>query len=1176
MAKKKWLASFLGLASAVCLGVGFVSLPTDVETANAEGKTIIADFSSNTDPTVTKFMVGIHDRSQNLDTTLAMFTGEDTTYHTWYPDWTFLTYKTGVDTTTNVGEANGTYLKVGLIPQYASMTTETTFSFTGVESGKIGKLIVRAYIQLNATETSNTTITFKSLDGTGSFVYNTYGNEGKWVDIEIAGSNLKNVVNTDTFSGFTMSVVNAQGSGCYVDFKNSWHDFKAAPCYVMLDSVSYESEAAATYNVTYNYGGKLENTTQEVNANPYKATKPADPLVAGYDFGGWFTDEACTTAYDFDTVLTEDITLYAKWTEVVMADGILTDFSGSDASLSDLTIGTHSVPVDQNNEMFSGVGFETYYPEKTFLTYKKGIDSLTDVGEEGKNYLKVGMLPYFAGGYLEFKVTFNNGIEAEKLGAVSFRMYINLNSSAATKITISSLDGQGTYVYKTEGKDGQWVDVEISGTELAKIANAETFAGFGFKIENAGGSGFYQELKNSWHQCEKEPCYVMLDNVSYVEKTAEYTVTFDYGDKAENATQVLTAAPFKATAPTDPFVSGYKIEGWYADAEFTTEYDFDTVVTEDITLYAKWVEVIVSGGIIADMTNTSVVLGTADIERESYTDWANYNVGFGGTFPEFGTFWETNVEGSEDGNALRVNAIGFNLTPAVGFGITFLAPLTVADIGSITLRMYMHLDKVGDSVFRVYADNEEHFDFTTETQDEWVDIVITRDDLDRIVSGEKLSKLSFILTFGSIYLGSIKPGYSAYWDVQYEAEPAWAWIDTISYAELAKVSFVDGETTTVVNAAKGATVEAPNPIVPEGKVFLGWYNGEDLFDLNEPIEGTITLTAKYGDEIADYSTVAGVYTANGMKVILNADKSMFIIAGDNVTECTYAAAATGAMVATYQGQSEYFTYADGKIDLGGNMELTKVAVTVKVTYKMADGERVVLCASGDIPLNVVYVKKGYDMKGWFADGATEAYSFDTPITADLTLTAKLEMVEIESYDDYLGTYYNATSGAMIVLAAENKATIVIGGETKEASYWLLADSVGVYAIDGVETEFKYDAAKVVLNNAELKVLKNYSVAFKADGKTLSVIYVNSGLYRATKPEDPVKNGYNFVGWFESGAKESFNFDSVITKNTILTAKFEKKVAEKKESGCGSSIGGLAIVATTLIGAAAVVLRKKED
>lgn len=44
-----------------------------------------------------------------------------------------------------------------------------------------------------------------------------------------------------------------------------------------------------------------------------KLVKPADPTCDGYTFGGWYTDEACTQAYDFSTPVTADLTLYAKW-----------------------------------------------------------------------------------------------------------------------------------------------------------------------------------------------------------------------------------------------------------------------------------------------------------------------------------------------------------------------------------------------------------------------------------------------------------------------------------------------------------------------------------------------------------------------------------------------------------------------------------------------------------------------------------------------------------------------------------------------------------------------------------------------------------------------------------------------------------------------------------------------
>ena len=42
-------------------------------------------------------------------------------------------------------------------------------------------------------------------------------------------------------------------------------------------------------------------------------TKPTDPMREGYTFAGWYTDEACTKAYDFSVAVTADMTLYAKW-----------------------------------------------------------------------------------------------------------------------------------------------------------------------------------------------------------------------------------------------------------------------------------------------------------------------------------------------------------------------------------------------------------------------------------------------------------------------------------------------------------------------------------------------------------------------------------------------------------------------------------------------------------------------------------------------------------------------------------------------------------------------------------------------------------------------------------------------------------------------------------------------
>ena len=46
-----------------------------------------------------------------------------------------------------------------------------------------------------------------------------------------------------------------------------------------------------------------------------KATRPENPSRSGYTFTGWYTDQACKTAYDFNAEVTSNLRLYAGWKE---------------------------------------------------------------------------------------------------------------------------------------------------------------------------------------------------------------------------------------------------------------------------------------------------------------------------------------------------------------------------------------------------------------------------------------------------------------------------------------------------------------------------------------------------------------------------------------------------------------------------------------------------------------------------------------------------------------------------------------------------------------------------------------------------------------------------------------------------------------------------------------------
>lgn len=47
-----------------------------------------------------------------------------------------------------------------------------------------------------------------------------------------------------------------------------------------------------------------------------KASEPAAPKEDGWVFGGWYTEKGCQYRFSFDSAVTSDITLYAKWDRV--------------------------------------------------------------------------------------------------------------------------------------------------------------------------------------------------------------------------------------------------------------------------------------------------------------------------------------------------------------------------------------------------------------------------------------------------------------------------------------------------------------------------------------------------------------------------------------------------------------------------------------------------------------------------------------------------------------------------------------------------------------------------------------------------------------------------------------------------------------------------------------------
>ena|GEM_PF-3927902 len=110
-----------------------------------------------------------------------------------------------------------------------------------------------------------------------------------------------------------------------------------ASCKADTDDDDDTSQPPAYYTVTFNSNGGTEVTSQKVESGK-KATKPANPTKQAiatetYAFENWYTstDNGTTlsdTAFDFNTPITKDITLYAKWAANAVTHTVSFDTNG--------------------------------------------------------------------------------------------------------------------------------------------------------------------------------------------------------------------------------------------------------------------------------------------------------------------------------------------------------------------------------------------------------------------------------------------------------------------------------------------------------------------------------------------------------------------------------------------------------------------------------------------------------------------------------------------------------------------------------------------------------------------------------------------------------------------------------------------------------------------------------
>ncbi|NWQ43506.1 S8 family serine peptidase [Bacillus sp. EB106-08-02-XG196] len=300
------------------------------------------------------------------------------------------------------------------------------------------------------------------------------------------------------------------------------------------------------YKVTFESNGGDPVPAQIVDRS---ATKPIDPTKVGFKFYGWYTDQNLTTPYDFASIVTKPITLYAKY--ALVGSLVLTDTTDN-ALGNDITL--EFIEAEWANAISRiKVGAVTldgskYKVDKAARTITLDKSVFTKVGEFSINisatdYADVIVIQKVVNGYNVHFVLPSDAPDEVKNGVK--------DQIVARRITAPTVYGYNLAWFADEACTIPW-------DFTSSIYSAKTLYG-------------------KWSLHKFTVMFDKQDGGLVDSKTGEFSKTI--------------------TAPTAPTRPGYAFLGWYKDPAGKTAWNFDTdKVEEDTILYAKWVAGVENNG----------------------------------------------------------------------------------------------------------------------------------------------------------------------------------------------------------------------------------------------------------------------------------------------------------------------------------------------------------------------------------------------------------------------------------------------------------------------------------------------------------------------------------------------------------------------------------------------------
>ena len=368
---------------------------------------------------------------------------------------------------------------------------------------------------------------------------------------------------------------------------------------VLTKNTTLYAQWAQAYTVTYNNNDHGTAPAAVTVGSGSKLIEPEALTESGWVFGGWYNDQACTSAWDFATMsVTADMTLYAKWTiktceEQVWYNTLPTDVAQATCfTFATTPTGTSTCDVTMTID-----GTE-YHAERRSSDWNSTFTFTVPTGQTGTLYVCAKssgstrtVTIADGGGTLAVEGSTIKTYASQTLNAGKYTVSTNGNihiAMLALQLCGSSqVSEEKTYydvTFNTNGHGTAPATQSVIENGLVSEPVAPTASGWVF-------GGWYKEQTcvTPWSFIGDLVTEATTLYAKWIEQTSSvgYTISYNMNGHGQALSSVSNATTLPASLPT-PTASGYTFGGWYTDAAFTNKAVAGATLSADITLYAKW------------------------------------------------------------------------------------------------------------------------------------------------------------------------------------------------------------------------------------------------------------------------------------------------------------------------------------------------------------------------------------------------------------------------------------------------------------------------------------------------------------------------------------------------------------------------------------------------------------